>query len=88
MEVYGIVAFRSRQAVLRFQEEMNREGLSSTVIHTPSQISLGCGLSVRFRLNDLFDVTRLLVAPYTQSLIGIYAASDDGRSIKLIPLEW
>lgn len=88
MDHYGIIAFRSRQAVLSFQKVLARNGISSSVIHTPSAISLGCGLSVRFELRDLFDVTRAMVPPYTQSLIGLYAASDEGRQTKLIPLEW
>ena len=43
MESYGIAAFRSRQAVLRFEEMLRRAGVRAQVITTPRAVSLGCG---------------------------------------------
>ena len=88
MDTFGIIAFRSRQAVLSFQKVLEKRGIKSSVIHTPSAISLGCGLSVRFSLPDLLDVAGALVSPYTQSLIGVYAAHESVRGTELIPLDW
>ena len=51
-EVYGIAAFRSRQQVLRFEDVLRREGVNVRIVTTPRTVAMGCGLSVRFALED------------------------------------
>ena len=51
-EIFGIAAFRSRQQVTRFDAALRRNGIRSQVISTPRDVSIGCGLSVRFDLRD------------------------------------
>ena len=43
MESYALAAFRSRQAVLRFEEELRHAGVPTRVVTTPRAVSLGCG---------------------------------------------
>ena len=57
-EIFGIAAFRSRQQVLRLEAALRREGLMVNVINTPRDVALGCGLSVRFRIEDAPAVQR------------------------------
>ena len=71
-EVYGIAAFRSRQQVLKFEGALRRAGVRVEVITTPRDVSVGCGLSIRFDLNDhgrVLDVYRQL---RPSNLIGFY----------------
>lgn len=71
-EVYGVAAFRSRSQVLMFEAALRREGIPVRIVSTPRDVSMGCGLSVRFRLEDLAGVTRVLRQVNTGNLIGLY----------------
>lgn len=71
-EVYGVAAFRSRQQVLLFESALRREGVSAKIVSTPRDVSMGCGLSVRFRLEDTANVARMLRMGNTSNLIGLY----------------
>lgn len=72
MEDYGIAAFRSRTQVLRLEAQLKRDGVACTVVSTPREVALGCGLSVRFDLADLERVRRTLTRMPVQGLIGLY----------------
>ena len=86
-ESFGISAFRSRQQVMRFDSALKRAGLSSGIISTPREVSLGCGLSVQFDLRD----TRAVMDVYRRSrpgnLIGFYQVSRGfGERPRVTPL--
>jgi len=85
-EAYGVAAFRSRQQVLRFEQILRRYGVPVSVISTPRDISMGCGLSVRFPLSRAQDVRRALREINTNNLIGLYRAEYDGARLRVIPL--
>lgn len=71
-DVYGVAAFRSRQQVLMFEGALRREGIPVSIVSTPRDVSMGCGLSVRFRLEDTQSVIRVLRQVNTSNLIGLY----------------
>ena len=79
-ETFGIGAFRSRQQVMRCDSALRRAGVRSQVISTPRDVSIGCGLSVRFELKD----TKAVLDAYRQSrpgnLIGFYQVTRSGNS--------
>ena len=77
-ESFGIAAFRSRQQVLMLEGAMKKEGLNVSVITTPRDVALGCGLSVRFRMEDLNAVERLIMAQRPTNLIGVYCVERSG----------
>ena len=83
----GIAAFRSRQQVMRFDSALRRAGIRSEVISTPREVALGCGLSVRFDLQDaraVMDVYRHMPAG---NLIGFYqVARAPGQRTMIVPL--
>ena len=88
-EVYGVAAFRSRQQVLMFESALRREGIPAKIVSTPRDVSMGCGLSVRFRLEDTAAVARTLRQVNTGNLIGMYRVEyKSGSRAKLtaIPL--
>ena len=45
-ERFDIIAFRSRQHAFHFSHILRNHGISSQIMSTPKEISLGCGLSV------------------------------------------
>ena len=85
-EAYGVAVFRSRQQVMRFEQILRRFGVPVSVISTPRDISMGCGLSVRFPLNRASDVRRALHTIDTGNLIGLYRAEYDGARLRVTPL--
>ena len=85
-EAYGVAAFRSRQHVLWFEQLLQRYGVPVSVISTPRDISMGCGLSVRFPLSRSDDVRRALRQVNTANLIGLYRAGYDGGRLRVTPL--
>lgn len=78
-ETFGIGAFRSRQQVMRFDSALRRAGVRSQVISTPKDVSVGCGLSVRFELNDTQAVMDAYQRARPGNLIGFYRVMRNGN---------
>ena len=71
-ETFGIASFRSRQQVLKFESALRRAGVRVSIITTPRDVSVGCGLSIRFELCDFPLVEELYVQLRPSNLIGFY----------------
>lgn len=84
-DVYGVAAFRSRQQVLRFEAELKRRGVPARTISTPRDISMGCGLSVRFPV-EYAQAVRQALAGGPGNLIGLYRAEYDGARLRVRPM--
>ena len=85
-EVYGIAAFRSRQQVLRFEDVLRREGVNVRIVTTPRTGAMGCGLSVRFALEDAERVRAALRRANPGNLIGVYRVEQAGGRVNVAPL--
>lgn len=85
-DAYGVAAFRSRQQVLWFEQALRARGVPSGVISTPRDISMGCGLSVRFPLSYSAEVRRAARTANSPNLIGLYRADYDGTRVRVKPL--
>ena len=79
-ETFGIAAFRSRQQVLLLEGALKREGMRVNVITTPRDVALGCGLSVRFNIEDIDKVQRTISAQQPTHLVGIYRVDRSGAA--------
>lgn len=71
-EVFGIASFRSRQQVLKFEGALRRSGVKVSVITTPRDVSVGCGLSIRFEMGDARRVMEVYDQLRSSNLIGFY----------------
>ncbi len=71
-EVFGIASFRSRQQVFKFEGALRRSGVKVEVITTPRDVSVGCGLSIRFELNEADRVMQVYNELRPSNLIGFY----------------
>ena len=85
-DVFGIAAFRSRQQVLRFEDALRREGIPSGVMTTPRAVALGCGLSVRFDIENAQRVRSVLQRENPGNLIGLYRVEQIGGRPAITPL--
>ena len=86
MESYGIAAFRSRQAVLRFDDQMRIAGLITHIITTPRAVSMGCGLSVRFDRCAMPIAMELQRSHPSPSFIGFYIAQRQDDKVRVTPV--
>lgn len=57
---YVIVVFRSRQHALAFKDALTQYGVKCSVISTPKELSLGCGLSVKFDNRSINKVSEIM----------------------------
>jgi hypothetical protein len=81
-EPFGFAAYRSRQQTTALESALKRQGIPCRIINTPHEIGMGCGLSVRFELNDLKAVKAVCDRLSQNALIGIYHAEYvDGRLV-------
>lgn len=80
MEEFCIASFRSRTYVLRFESLLRLNGISCSVVSTPRQVALGCGLSVSFSCMELGKVKSLLYSIPTFSFLGFYRVKG-GRTV-------
>ena len=86
-ETFGIAAFRSRQQVMRFDSALRRAHIHSQVISTPRDVSLGCGLSVRFELQDAQAVMDTYRQSPSGNLIGFYRVTRaPGERARVTPM--
>ncbi len=85
-ETYGLVAFRSRQQVLRMETQLKRKGITCSIISTPREIAVGCGLSIRFKPEDLSRVIAEYRDMDTSALIGFYMVDNNGQRQSLRPV--
>ena len=86
-ETFGIASFRSRQQVLAFERAMRRMGLRVSVVTTPRDVAVGCGLSVRFDLNDESKVRDAYAQLQPTNLIGFYRVErEEGQRTVTRPL--
>lgn len=85
-DIYGIAAFRSRQQVLRFEDALHREGIACRVVTTPRAVALGCGLSVRFDMENAEWVRAVLKREKPNNLIGMYRVEYAGTRANIAPI--
>ena len=66
------VAFNDRSETLRLYNDLKARGVSVTVISTPREAAVNCGLSVKFSAVDLGRVRSVLNARPRKGLIGVF----------------
>lgn len=86
MESYGIASFRSRQQVMQFQNTLRRLGIRTSVISTPREVAVGCGLSLRFDLSDAKAVVEQAKKTRPDTLVGFYTLERNGVKLVAKPM--
>ena len=78
-ETFLIASFRSRQAVIRLEGQLRRQGVKTQIVATPRAVAVGCGLSIRFEEGE-FGVVKRLCDMERSTFLGIYRVENrDGR---------
>ena len=83
---FGIASFRSRQQALRLEDALRRDGVDVRIITTPRAVAMGCGLSVRFDLQDANRVRTAVQRTRPQNMIGLYRVDTGAGGARVSPL--
>lgn len=81
-EIFDIVALRSRQHAFHLNQLIRNEGISTQLISTPRELSLGCGISIRFSP----FVTQRVISIYKKSMvdiIGFFHIEKSGSTMRI-----
>ncbi|MBQ4639821.1 MAG: DUF3343 domain-containing protein [Clostridia bacterium] len=84
-ETFALAAFRSRQQVFRFDSALRRNGIAATIISTPREIQVGCGLSIQLDMKDAQKAMEVYRRNNPGNLIGFYRFTPSARS-RISPL--
>lgn len=86
MKEFCVAAFRSRQHVLSFNRALEAAHIDTSVINTPHEIAIGCGLSVKFDIGDYARVKKVFSKQDAGSFVGFYKVKPEGTRFVCIPL--
>ena len=76
---YLIFAFRSRTQSIRFHGELKRRGEVAALINTPRDVSVGCGLSVKFDISAYETAVSVLRLLELNTFLGAFRVTVTGQ---------
>ncbi len=82
---YLIAVFKSRTQVMKFYGNLQNYRIHSNVINTPREASLGCGLSVKFNMQDYNNVLKVLRMDNYYSFGGFFKVFENGNQKNVRP---
>lgn len=68
---YLIIAFKSRNSTLSFNQFLKSKGIIGSIINTPSSIGSSCTLSIQLDIRFLNTLTSL-ISTFKNDLTGVY----------------
>ena len=75
---YILVSFRSRTDCSSFKELLSISGYKASLIPTPKEAGVGCGLSVKIFSSDIMGIKAVLKKRNYASFTGIFTVSIRG----------
>lgn len=83
---YIAVAFRSREHTVKFSNFLNSNGIFCSIINTPKEAGVGCGLSVKISAPYFQAVKRAVRSLKPTSFAGYFAVTEKGgrRTVRSI----
>jgi hypothetical protein len=76
---YLIIVFRSRTQVVKFYDLLTKYNVPASIINTPREACLGCGLSVKIDTGNFDYAKRLLDHSDLNSFTGFFIVKESGR---------
>jgi len=72
---YFLVVFRSRAETMKFASLLNSYSLPVSIVSTPRQISVSCGISAKIDASSLDVAKNILMRRQFYTFAGIYYSS-------------
>lgn len=76
-EDFGVVTFESTSHAIKGEKVLKEENIKIKTIPTPREITSSCGLSIRFKLEDL-DTIKNTIKSNNLAINGIYKMIKEG----------
>lgn len=83
-----LAVFRSRAQSLDYAEKLQHYGVSATLVPTPKEARIGCGLCVKLDGHDAIRASAILKLNKYSSFKGFYKMDFVGGKVSLIPYVW
>lgn len=77
-----IAVYTARNSSMQLHQRLNSVRIPSKIVNTPRELSVGCGLSVRFNDGDFHRVKAQVAALSSFSFAGIWR-EDGGRYVRI-----
>lgn len=84
METYCIITFESTHHAIASEKLLKEKGFHIRIIPVPTEITAGCGLSVRFRKADYEPIRSIMPPLYPAAY---YCIEKNGPKKTITPLE-
>jgi hypothetical protein len=69
---YIVVAFRSREHTVKFSGYLTAQGIPNSIINTPKEAGVGCGLSIKISKERFAQVKRIVLGLSLSSFAGFF----------------
>lgn len=76
MEEYQIAAFRSREQTIKYFEKLRSYRVDCSVINTPREASVGCGISVKYPSRYFHTAQIVLSRGSYSTFIGFFQVTE------------
>lgn len=73
---YLIIAFRSRNNLMQFNQLLHSRNIKTRIINTPHKISSSCSLSIKTDLSFLSIIETLLRQNLLGGFLGLYSVQE------------
>ncbi|MBO5285397.1 MAG: DUF3343 domain-containing protein [Clostridia bacterium] len=73
---YFIIATASRTDAISLNYQLKAKGVRASVVSTPKEAKIGCGLSVKILSGDYFYALRLIKTAKVPSITGIFKVTE------------
>lgn len=83
IEEYGLIALKSRQHAIYLCDMLKAAGYPVQLISTPREISLGCGLSIKFPIGLTREIIQVYER-YRYPVTGFYHIKRIGNRMQMI----
>lgn len=78
-EIFNLVTFDSTHNAIKAEEKLISSGIKVKIIPVPTEITSGCGLSIKISLND-FDESQKVLIENNIEVSGYYCIKKQGLS--------
>lgn len=69
---YFIATFKSRASAMKYYDNLLRHRINAVLISTPTEISIGCGISVRMQESDFHLALKIYQSDNYSAFAGFY----------------
>ena len=75
-----IISFKTRNSLYAFSKTLRTNGISVSIINTPRNIAISCGLSIKTDIRHFSIISTLIKQSNLADFIGMFSETKNGNS--------